>query len=157
MHRVRTAVALRLRNSLSLGAFALAASTCLLLAPAPVAAQADLALTQTASTSVVSPTGTITYTETITNNGPNAVNDAVLYQQTPPNTTFTSITCPAGWTVAAPAAGGTGSVTCTDTASFGIGAVANFSYVVTVNSGVASGVRPRRPKAGVATCAIRPS
>jgi len=139
MHRVRAAVAVRVRNPLSLGAFALAASTCMLLAPAPVAAQADLALTQTASTSVVSPSGTITYTETITNNGPNAVNNAVLYQQTPPNTTFNAITCPTGWTVAAPGSGGTGSVTCTDTASFGNGAVANFSYVVNVIAGVASG------------------
>jgi len=139
MHRVRAAVAVRVRNSLSWGAFALAASTCMLLAPAPVAAQADLALTQTASTSVVSPSGTITYTETITNNGPNAVNNAVLYQQTPPNTTFNAITCPTGWTVAAPGPGGTGSVTCTDTASFGNGAVANFSYVVNVIAGVASG------------------
>ena len=139
MHRVRAAVAMRLRNSLSLSLFAFAATTCLLLAPARVAAQADLALTQVASTSVVSPGGTITYTETITNNGPNAVNDAVLYQQTPPNTTFSSITCPAGWTAATPGIGGTGSVTCTDGASFTNGSIANFSYVVTVAAGVASG------------------
>ena len=139
MHRIRAAVSLRVRNSLSLGVVALAASTCMLLTPAPVAAQADLALTQTASTSVVSPGGTITYTETITNNGPNAVTDAVLYQQTPPNTTFNMLTCPAGWTTATPAANGTGSVTCTDGASFGNGAVANFTYVVNVIAGVASG------------------
>jgi uncharacterized repeat protein (TIGR01451 family) len=139
MLRIRAAVSLRVRNSLSLGVVALAASTCMLLTPAPVAAQADLALTQTASTSVVSPGGTITYTETITNNGPNAVTNAVLYQQTPPNTTFNMITCPAGWTTAAPAANATGSVTCTDGASFGNGAVANFTYVVNVIAGVASG------------------
>ena len=135
MHRMRAALAMRLRNSVSLSVFVLAAASCVLFSPAPVAAQADLALTQVASTSVVSPGGTITYTETITNNGPNAVNDAVLYQQTPPNTTFASITCPAGWTPAIPAVGGTGPVTCTDGASFANGAVANFSYVVTVAAG----------------------
>jgi uncharacterized repeat protein (TIGR01451 family) len=139
MRRIHAAVSLRLGNSLSLGVIALAATSCLLLGPTPVAAQADLSLTQVASTSVVSPGGTITYTETITNKGPNAVNDAVLYQQTPPNTTFSSITCPAGWTAATPGAGGAGSVTCTDGASFANGAIANFSYVVNVAAGVASG------------------
>jgi uncharacterized repeat protein (TIGR01451 family) len=139
MHRIRAAVSLRLRNSLSVGVFALGVTSCLLLTSAPAAAQADLALTQTASTTVVSPGGTITYTETIKNNGPNAVNDAVLYQQTPPNTNFASITCPAGWTAATPGAGNTGSVTCTDGASFANGALATFTYVVNVNAGVASG------------------
>jgi uncharacterized repeat protein (TIGR01451 family) len=139
MHRIRAAVALRLRHWLPVGVFAIAATSGLLLLPAEAAAQADLSLTQTASTSVVSPGGTITYTETITNNGPNAVNDAVLYQQTPPNTTFNALTCPAGWTAATPAAGVKGSVTCTDGASFANGAIANFTYVVNVTAGVASG------------------
>jgi uncharacterized repeat protein (TIGR01451 family) len=139
MHRIQAAVALRLRHSLPGAVFAIAAASGLLLLPAPAAAQADLSLTQTASTSVVSPGGTITYTEIIKNNGPNAVSDAVLYQQTPPNTTFNAMTCPAGWTAATPAAGATGSVTCTDSASFANGAIANFTYVVNVTAGVTSG------------------
>ncbi len=138
-HRLRASVSLRLRNSASAGFFGIVAGIFLLLSPAPAAAQADLALTQTAAPSVVSPGGTITYTESITNNGPNAVNDAVLYQQTPPNTTFNSITCPTGWTAASPGAGATGSVTCTDTASFANSSVANFTYVVNVAAGVAAG------------------
>ena len=138
-HRICAAIELRFRNALSLSVVALAVGS-FLFASSPAAAQsADLALTQTASASVVSPGGTITYTESITNNGPNAVNNAVLYQQTPPNTTFNSLTCPAGWTAATPAAGATGSVTCTDGASFANGAVANFTYVVNVIAGVASG------------------
>jgi uncharacterized repeat protein (TIGR01451 family) len=137
---IRAAVTLRLRKALCISVCAAAAGGCFLLAPAPVAAQsADLSLTQTTSASVVSPGGTITYTEAITNNGPNAVNAAVLYQQTPPNTTFNSITCPAGWTAATPGAGNAGAVTCTDGASFGNGAVANFTYIVNVAAGVASG------------------
>src|ERR1700722_20286546 len=139
VHRLGAAVSLRLRNSASAGLFGIVAGIFLLLAPAPAAAQADLALTQVAAPGVVSPGGTITYTESITNNGPNAVNDAVLYQQTPPNTTFSSITCPTGWTAASPASGATGSVTCTDTASFTNGSVANFTYVVNVAAGVAAG------------------
>jgi uncharacterized repeat protein (TIGR01451 family) len=138
-HRVRAAVQSRMRHSFSVGFFALAAAGCVLLTATPAAAQADLALTQTASATVVSPGGTITYTETITNNGPNAVMNAVLYQQTPPNTNFASITCPAGWAAANPAVNGTGSVTCTDGASFANAAVATFTYVVNVNAGVASG------------------
>jgi uncharacterized repeat protein (TIGR01451 family) len=137
--RISAAISLRIRNSFSLSVLALAASGTLLLLPSPVAAQADLSLTQTASASVVSPGGTITYTETITNNGPNAVTNAVLYQQTPPNTNFNALTCPTGWTAATPGANATGSVTCTDGASFANGAVANFTYVVNVVAGVASG------------------
>ncbi len=102
---------------------------------------ADLSLTQAASVTAVPAGQTITYTETVTNLGPNAAATAVLYQATPPNTTFSSITAPSGWTCATPAAGGTGQVTCTDGSNLNTGSanMATFSYVVTVNSGTASG------------------
>jgi len=102
---------------------------------------ADLSMTQTVSATAVAPGGTLTYTETVTNNGPNAAVGAVLYQQTPPNTVFASMTPPAGWTCGtAPAVGGTGQVTCTASANVNSGvASGNFTYVVTVNAGTAAG------------------
>jgi len=102
---------------------------------------ADLSMTQVASVSAVAPGATITYTETMTNNGPNAAVGAVLYQQTPPNTTFSSVTPPAGWTCGtAPAVGGTGQVICTDGANLNSGTTTpNFTFVVTVNGATAAG------------------
>ncbi len=102
---------------------------------------ADLSMTQVASVSAVAAGGTITYTETVTNNGPNAAVGAVLYQQTPPNTTFSSITPPAGWTCGTvPAAGATGQVICTDGANLNSGTTTtNFTFVVTVNAATAAG------------------
>ncbi|MGA6959434.1 MAG: hypothetical protein WBY38_08500, partial [Candidatus Acidiferrales bacterium] len=97
---------------------------------------ADLAMSQTASSAAVAPGTPITYTETVTNNGPNAATTAVLYQQTPPNTTFASIAAPTGWTCTAPAVGKTGQVICTDGASFASGTTTTaFTFAVTVNSG----------------------
>jgi uncharacterized repeat protein (TIGR01451 family) len=112
-------------------------------------AGADLSMTQVASAAAVStvvPNSTITYTETVTNNGPNSATTAVLYQQTPPNTTFVSMTPPAGWTCGTlPIAGGTGQVICTDGAALTSGTTTtNFTFVVTVNPGPV----PPAPAAG---------
>jgi uncharacterized repeat protein (TIGR01451 family) len=102
---------------------------------------ADLSMTQSASATAVAPGATITYTETVTNNGPNAAVNAVLYQKTPANTTFVSITPPAGWTCGTkPAVGGTGQVTCTANTNVNSGVVSGtFTYVVTVAAGTAAG------------------
>ena len=102
---------------------------------------ADISMTQVASAAAVAPGTTITYTESVTNNGPDAAVGPVLYQETPPNTTFSSITAPSGWTCGTkPAAGGTGQVICTDGTSLASGTSSgNFTYVVTVGSGVAAG------------------
>ena len=106
---------------------------------------ADLAMTQAASVTAAAPGSTITYTETVTNNGPNAATTAVLYQQTPPNTTFTSITAPAGWTCTSPAVGATGQVVCTDGSALNSGVTTTaFTFVVTINPGPA----PAAPAAG---------
>lgn len=97
---------------------------------------ADLGMTQVASAAAIAPGSTITYTESVTNNGPNAATTAVLYQQTPPNTTFASMTAPAGWTCTTPAVGNTGQIICTDGAAFASATTATpFTFVVTVNSG----------------------
>ncbi len=112
-------------------------------------AGADLSMTQVASAAAVDtvvPNSTITYTETVTNNGPNAAVTAVLYQATPPNTTFASMNPPAGWTCGTlPAAGATGQVICTDGANLNSGTTTTaFTYKVTVNPGPT----PAAPAAG---------
>jgi uncharacterized repeat protein (TIGR01451 family) len=100
---------------------------------------ADISMTQTVAPSTVAPGGTITYTESVTNNGPNTASGVTLYQQTPTNTTFASITAAAGWTCTSPAVGATGQVTCT-IASLNSGTSSgNFTYVVTVGASVAAG------------------
>ena len=102
---------------------------------------ADLSMTQVASATAIAPGATITYTETVTNAGPNAATNAVLYQQTPVNTTFASITPPAGWTCGTqPGVGGTGTVLCTANAAMNPSTTTgNFVYVVTVNAAAAAG------------------
>jgi uncharacterized repeat protein (TIGR01451 family) len=102
---------------------------------------ADLSMTQVASATAIAPGATITYTETVTNNGPNAATGAVVYQQTPVNTTFVSMTPPTGWTCGTlPAAGGTGQVICTASANMAANTTtAAFTYIVTVSSGTAAG------------------
>ncbi len=101
---------------------------------------ADLSMTQAASVSAIAPGGLITYTETITNNGPTPANGAVLYQQTPPNTTFQSVTPPAGWTCGTvPVVGGTGQIICTDGAVLANGGTGSFTVVVAVVGGTAAG------------------
>jgi uncharacterized repeat protein (TIGR01451 family) len=106
---------------------------------------ADLGMTQVASAAAAAPGATVTYTESVTNNGPNAATTPVLYQQTPPNTTFSSMTAPTGWTCTSPAVGATGQVVCTDGSSLNSGTTATgFSFVVTINPGPT----PAAPAAG---------
>ncbi|MGC1616368.1 MAG: C25 family cysteine peptidase [Candidatus Acidiferrum sp.] len=102
---------------------------------------ADLSMTQVASAAATAPGSTITYTETVTNSGPNAATGAVLYQQTPPNTTFTSMTPPAGWTCGTtPAVGGTGTVLCSASAAVNANTTTgNFAFIVTVSAATAAG------------------
>lgn len=133
--QIRKAIGLRMRRFATVAAVLLAAAIALSFSAAPVRAQADLALTSTVTPSTVVQGGTLTFTQVVTNNGPNAATTAVLYEQTPTNTTFASMTAPTGWTCATPAAGGTGQVTCTDSANLAVNATATFTYVVTVNTG----------------------
>ncbi len=78
------------------------------------ATQADLALSTVATPSNVLAGNDVTYTQTITNNGPAAATGATFTEATPTNTTFASISAPAGWTCTTPAVGATGTITCTN-------------------------------------------
>jgi uncharacterized repeat protein (TIGR01451 family) len=137
--RAAAAVALRLRRPAPLAAFTISACALFAASAPAVHAQTDLALTSTATPATVVPGGQITYTQVVTNNGPNAATTAVLYQQSPANTTFSSITAPANWNCVAPTAGNTGAVTCTDTVNMNANTTATFTYVVTANSGTTAG------------------
>src|SRR5207244_9973937 len=101
--------------------------------------QADLITTNSAAPTSVAAGSNVTYTQSVTNNGPAATTaPTTLTQSTPPNTNFQSITFPVGWSCVTPAVGGTGTITCTDAGSLGVNATANFTLVQQVNAGTPS-------------------
>jgi uncharacterized repeat protein (TIGR01451 family) len=104
-----------------------------------LATQADLALsTSTSPSGQVLAGNNLTYTQTITNNGPAAATTVTFSEAVPANTTFQSILAPAGWTCVTPAVGATGTVTCTNP-SLAAGSVANIDVTVNVNASDANG------------------
>ncbi len=103
------------------------------------AAQADLALTTATSPSSVLSGNDITYTQTVSNNGPAAATGVSFSEATPANTTYQSVSAPAGWTCTTPAVGTAGTITCSDPSSFASGDVADIVIVVGVASSVAAG------------------
>jgi uncharacterized repeat protein (TIGR01451 family) len=105
---------------------------------ATVVSSADLSVTNTAVPDPVAAGANITYTQVVTNNGPSAADNATLVETIPANTTFVSLSAPAGWTCTTPAVGGTGNVVCTTLSMTGSTA-ANFSMVVKVNAATANG------------------
>jgi uncharacterized repeat protein (TIGR01451 family) len=105
-----------------------------------LASQADLVATNSAAPTSVAAGSDVTYTESVTNKGPAIANaGATFTQTTPPNTTFVSVTPPAGWTCTSPAAGGTGTIKCTATGTMAVNSTANFTVVLQVVSGTPSG------------------
>jgi uncharacterized repeat protein (TIGR01451 family) len=105
-----------------------------------VVGQADLAVTKTDSPDPACVNGNITYTITLTNNGPGAAASTTVTDGTPANTTFVSasVTSGAGWTMTSPAVGGTGNVVFSK-ASTANGETATFQVVVKVNAGTLHG------------------
>jgi uncharacterized repeat protein (TIGR01451 family) len=94
-------------------------------------ASADLAVTNTAAPNPVLAGSNITYTQVVTNNGPLDAVNAVFTEQIPANTTFQSLTYPAGWLCNTPAVNGTGTITCTDS-DVAKSAAGTFKLVVNV-------------------------
>jgi uncharacterized repeat protein (TIGR01451 family) len=86
------------------------ADTTVVSAPPP---GADLTVGKTGSPDPVLPGAALTYTVTVTNNGPAAAANVTLEDELPAATTFQSLQAPLGWTCGTPAVGATGIVTCT--------------------------------------------
>jgi uncharacterized repeat protein (TIGR01451 family) len=103
-----------------------------------VKGQADLAVTKSDSPDPVGAGGTLIYTLTVTNKGPNTASGVVLTDTLPAGETFQSDTVPAGWSCSTPAVGGTGKVTCT-TSSVPANKSGIIKLAVKVNSTVAAG------------------
>ena len=89
------------------------------------AGQADLALSTAATPPTVIAGNNITYTQTVSNNGPAAASNVSFSEAIPANTTFVSVSAPAGWTCTV-----TASVTCTDPT---LAASASADIIVVVN------------------------
>lgn len=75
---------------------------------------ADLSATITDSPDPVLPGGTITYTVTLTNSGPDNAGNAGFSLPLPTGTTFDSLTAPGGWSCTTPAVGANGTVSCNE-------------------------------------------
>jgi uncharacterized repeat protein (TIGR01451 family) len=100
-------------------------------------AAADLGVTLTDAPDPVFPGGTLTYTVTATNGGPDTAAGASVTVTLSPLVTFSSLAAPAGWSCTTPAVGSSGSITCTN-ASFPAGA-ALFTVTTTVSGSAPAG------------------
>lgn len=96
----------------------------------------DLSVTKTGTASVFAG-GNITYNISVANAGPQPALNATLTDTVPANTTFQSLSSPAGWNCTTPAVNGTGTINCTN-ASVAIGN-GGFTLVVKSNSSLAGG------------------
>jgi uncharacterized repeat protein (TIGR01451 family) len=102
------------------------------------AAQTDLSVTGNAPANA-SAGGQVTYTLTVTNNGPSSQNGIVLSDALPADTTLVSWTAPSGWNSSAPPAGSSqGSVTASN-GSLNANSSAVFTLVVQINSSTPAG------------------
>ncbi|MEA2327854.1 MAG: hypothetical protein QOE68_2813 [Thermoanaerobaculia bacterium] len=94
---------------------------------------ANLAVTNSDAPDPVNSGATITYTQTITNNGPDAAANAKITESIGSGVTFQSIAAPAGWSCTTPAIGGTGTINCS-IASLANAGTASFTVVVNVTA-----------------------
>jgi uncharacterized repeat protein (TIGR01451 family) len=76
--------------------------------------QADLSVQKTDSPDPVVAGSNLTYSISVTNNGPSTAASAQLSDTLPADTTFVSLMAPAGWSCTTPAVGATGTVSCTN-------------------------------------------
>jgi uncharacterized repeat protein (TIGR01451 family) len=103
------------------------------------ATQADVSLSTAGAPNPMFAGNAITYTQTVTNNGPAAATGVSFTEATPTNTTFESVLAPAGWNCTTPTVGGTGTINCTDSSSLASGTSANIVVEVNVPAATAAG------------------
>jgi uncharacterized repeat protein (TIGR01451 family) len=94
---------------------------------------ANLAVTNGDAPDPVNSGATITYTQTITNNGPDAAANAKITESIGSGITFQSIAAPGGWSCSTPAIGGTGTINCS-IASLANAGSGSFTVVVNVTA-----------------------
>jgi uncharacterized repeat protein (TIGR01451 family) len=104
-----------------------ASATTTILAPT----SADLSVSKSTVATSASPGGTISYTVTVTNNGPHNATSVTMTDALPATLLFQSISAPAGFSCSTPAVGATGTITC-NAATLLNGATATFTLVTTV-------------------------
>ena len=100
-----------------------------------VTPDADVSVTVSDSPDPVAPDGDITYTATVSNNGPDTATDTGFSVFNNGSLQFQSLTAPAGFTCTPPAVGAAPVFSCTNP-SFANGASAVFTVVVRADSGV---------------------
>jgi uncharacterized repeat protein (TIGR01451 family) len=98
---------------------------------------ADLSILKAGAPDPVAPGGTLVYSMTVNNEGPNDAVSAVLDDPLPAGTAFQSLVAPAGWSCSMPAVGSGGTVSCS-AATFPVGSAA-FTLEVQVGASVAAG------------------
>jgi uncharacterized repeat protein (TIGR01451 family) len=87
----------------------------------------------------------ILYTQTVTNNGVIPAQNVTVSFPTPPNTTYSYIDWPAGWSCSTnplpgtPTPGSAGTVTCTKATPLAVGETASFPLTVSVNAATPNG------------------
>lgn len=104
-----------------------------------VAGTADLGVSKGTNSTTATPGGTVIYTITLTNFGPDPAASVVMTDTLPSSLLFQSIDAPAGWNCTTPAAGATGTVTCT-ASTLAANAPANFTLTTTVANGASGNI-----------------
>jgi uncharacterized repeat protein (TIGR01451 family) len=92
---------------------------------------ADISVTNSDTPDPVAPGGVITYTQTLTNNGPDTAVNVVFSETLPASVGFVSLVPAAGYTCSTPAVGASGLISCTR-ASLVSGGTGTFTLVVDV-------------------------
>ncbi|HEY2324730.1 MAG TPA: hypothetical protein VGJ82_17865 [Thermoanaerobaculia bacterium] len=109
----------------------------LLFAPLVFAQSADVSVLKTASPEPVASGAALTYTLTVSSEGPDDASNITLTDPLPAGVLFQSISANAGWSCTTPAVGSSGTITCS-TASFAAGTV-DFTVATTVSPSVSDG------------------
>lgn len=99
----------------------------------------DFSMALSASPNPVNAGTNLTWTMTVTNNGPSTGIDASADLPLPPPVTFVSVASPPGWSCVTPSVGANGSVTCSLTSTINSAASATFTVVSQVPSSLAAG------------------